>query len=655
MKKKPNKGKAKRSAVKKSVTPKATKAKKGPMKGFWVAHWQPALVLFVIPMILYVATLSFGYVLDDKIVLSENKFVQQGIQGLGDIFGKESMVGFLGEQRDLIVGARYRPLSLATFAIEYGIWGASPKWSHFFNMLFYAFSGLLLFRVLSQFLSGKEKKWWQGIPFWASFLFVLHPIHTEVVANIKGRDEILALLFALATLYYAIRYIDHKKVLSLVMAAVSFFVALMAKENALTFIAVIPLTLFLFRGASIKQLGWTTVPLLLTFVVYLGIRVGVIGYLLGSGQEVTGIMNNPFYGTTFGEKYATILYTLGQYVKLLFFPHPLTHDYYPYQVPIINWLDARALVSLALYLGLLWIMIRQWKQRPIISWSIAYYLLTLSIVSNIVFPVGAPMNERFLYMPSVGATVFLAYLVWDLLPKALSTFSWTKQLGWALLGLFVIGFTFKSWARIPAWKDEMSLNRAAIKVSTNSARANSYMAYSLYQAGLQTNDQAQRKQLYEEALPYVNRALEIYPSYSDAVTCKGGLVAGLYQMDGNLDKLLDEFYSLLRARHVSFLDQYMAYLNGQADRNKLAQFYHRVGFQLLAEEQRNYPLALQYLNYGIQIAPNNVQLLQDIASVYLATGQYGSAIQISQRGLQLQAGNSRLNQILQEASRLQAN
>lgn len=655
MKKKPKTGKATRSASKKSVKPKANKTTKRPVQSFWAAHWQSALVLFVVPMILYVATLSFGYVLDDKIVLSENKFVQKGLSGLGDIFAKESMVGFLGQQQDLIVGARYRPLSLATFAIEYGIWGPAPKWSHFFNMLFYALSGVLLFRVLSQFLAGKEKKWWRGIPFWASLLFLLHPVHTEVVANIKGRDEILALLFALATLYYSIRYIDHKKFFSLVMAAVSFFVALMAKENALTFLAVIPLTLYLFRGASLKQLGWVTGPLVLTFVVYLGIRLSVIGYLLGSGQEVTGIMNNPFYGTTFGEKYATIMYTLGQYVKLLFFPHPLTHDYYPYQVPIINWLDARALVSWALYLGLLWIMIRQWKKRPIISWSIAYYIITLSIVSNIVFPVGAPMNERFLYMPSVGATVFMAYLIWDLLPKALVNFSWTKQANWALLGLLVIGFSLKSWARIPAWKDEMSLNRAAIQVSTNSARANSYMAYSLYQAGLQTNDQAQRKQLYEEALPYVNRALEIYPSYSDAVTCKGGLVAGLYQMDGNLDKLLDEFYHLLSARHVSFLDQYMVYLNGQADRNKLAQFYHRAGFQLLAEEQGNFPLALQYLNYGIQIAPNNVQLLQDIAAVYLATGQYSNAIQFSQRGLQLQAGNSSLNQILREASRLQAN
>lgn len=652
MKKKPTNSRSKKSASKNSAVDKPSKKQ---VKAFWLAHWQPTLVLIVVPLALYTVTLSFGYVLDDKIVLSENRFVQQGWEGIGDIFGKESMVGFLGEQKDLIVGARYRPLSLATFAIEYEIWGAMPKWSHFFNMLLYTLSGLLLFRVLSQFLSTKGEKWWQGIPFWASLLFLLHPVHTEVVANIKGRDEILALLFSLATLYYSIRYFDHKRVFSLILAASSFFVALMAKENALTFLAVIPLTLHLFKGASLKQLGIVTGPLLLVFILYLGIRISVIGYLLGSGLEVTGIMNNPFYGTTFAEKYATIMYTLGQYLKLWFFPHPLTHDYYPYQVPIINWLDARALVSLALYLGLGWIMIRQWKGRPVISWSIAYYITTLSIVSNIVFPVGAPMNERFLYMPSIGFAVLLAYLIWEVLPEVFRKTRWIAPVSWGLLALFVLGFSLKSWSRIPAWKDEMSLNRAAIKVSTNSARANSYMAYSLYQAGLQTNDQVQKKQLYEEALPYVNRALEIYPTYSDAVTCKGGLVAGLYQMDGNLDQLLEAFYSLLRARHVGFLDQYMTYLNGRADRNKLATFYHRAGFQLLAEEQQNYPLAIQYLNYGLQIAPNDPQLLLDMASVYLVMGQYNNAVQISQRGLQLQPGNQSFNRVLQEASRLQSN
>ena len=448
---------------------------------------------------------------------------------------------------------------------------------------------------------------------------------------------------------------EGKKILALLLAALSFFTALMAKENALTFMAVIPLTLYLFKGSPFKDLGLIVGPLFLTFLIYLGIRVSVIGYLLGSGQEVTSIMNNPFLGISMGEKYATIMYTLGQYFKLLFFPHPLTHDYYPYQVPIISWLDARSLGSLVIYLGLLWIMVRQWKKQPVISWAIAYYFITLSIVSNIVFPVGAPMNERFLYMPSLGVTVFLAYLAWEVIPKRLAGRSSMTKVSWGMMILFLLGFTLKSWWRIPAWKNEMSLNRAAVKVSTNSARANSYMAYSLYQAGLQTNDQTQRKQLYEEAMPYVNRALEIYPSYSDAVTCKGGLVAGLYQMDQNLDRLLEEFYYLLQARHVSFLDQYMTYLNGRENQNKLIQFYHRAGFQLLAEEQKNYPLALQYLNYGLQIAPNNIQLLHDLATVYLTTGQYNNAIQLSQRGLQLQPGNQNFNSVLQEASRRQSN
>ena len=98
------------------------------------------------------------------------------------------------------------------------------------------------------------------------------------------------------------------------------FLALLAKENALTFLAIIPLTLYFFKNASIKQLGSVLVPLLVASIAYLVIRYQVIGYFLSpNGKEITDIMNNPFYGLGGAEKMATVFYTLGLYLKLLFF------------------------------------------------------------------------------------------------------------------------------------------------------------------------------------------------------------------------------------------------------------------------------------------------------------------------------------------------
>jgi tetratricopeptide (TPR) repeat protein len=256
------------------------------------------------------------------------------------------------------------------------------------------------------------------------------------------------------------------------------------------------------------------------------------------------------------------------------------------------------------------------------------------------------MNERFVYVSSLGFCALWAYLFLDRLPSWQSQYSWVKPLGLGILLLTAIGYAGKTIERVPAWKDAMSLNRAAIKVSTNSARANSYMAYALYQRGLKEQG-AQQLATYQEALPLVNRALEIYPTYSDALTCKGGLVAGLYQQNNDLEQLLQGFYEILSARHIIFIDQYMEYLNGRVDGQRLAQFYHRTGYELMAQQQKLYPLALQYLNYGLGVSPNNVTILEDLAEVYALSGNPNMAQQMAQRALQVNPQSSRARAVLQ--------
>ena len=192
---------------------KATKKKTAVKKSFfWKDKWLPGLILFLLPFALYGISISYGYVLDDKLVLSENNFVKAGFAGIADIFTNEAFTGFLGEQQDLVVGSRYRPLSMVLFAIEYELFGANPGLHHFLNILFYAFTGLLIFRLFAFFFDPrKEKTWFLGLAFLTALLFIAHPVHTEVVANIKGRDEIIALLLSLGCLYYSFRYAPKRE------------------------------------------------------------------------------------------------------------------------------------------------------------------------------------------------------------------------------------------------------------------------------------------------------------------------------------------------------------------------------------------------------------------------------------------------------------
>jgi protein O-mannosyl-transferase len=112
--------------------------------------WIHGLIILIVSFLLYGQSLQYGYVLDDTIVVDENKFVAKGVNGIWDILSKETFTGYFGEQKNLVAGARYRPLSLVSFALEQSIFGKKPAISHFINILLYALCGWFLYRLIIQ-------------------------------------------------------------------------------------------------------------------------------------------------------------------------------------------------------------------------------------------------------------------------------------------------------------------------------------------------------------------------------------------------------------------------------------------------------------------------------------------------------------------------
>ncbi|MEM6724057.1 MAG: hypothetical protein AAF598_08465, partial [Bacteroidota bacterium] len=254
---------------KKTKSAPSSKSKKRTKEGAKIPLVYQGLILLLLPFTLYFATFNFGYVLDDVIVNSENSFVKKGFGGLAEIFGHDSFTGYLGKQQELVAGARYRPLSIATFAVEYALYGLNPGFNHLINILLYGLTGWLIFRVFHLlFPVKKSTHWYLSFPFLVAGLFLLHPIHTEVVANIKGRDEILVLLLSLGTLYYCLRFNEHKNILYLFAASLTFWLALLAKENAITFLVIIPAALYFFKKAEPKDWLPTLIPLLAALGLY---------------------------------------------------------------------------------------------------------------------------------------------------------------------------------------------------------------------------------------------------------------------------------------------------------------------------------------------------------------------------------------------------
>jgi hypothetical protein len=108
------------------------------------------LVIFLVGFLLYANTFQHEFVLDDAIVFSENSFTKSGIKGWSGIFSKDTFYGFFQQEgkEQLVAGGRYRPFSLATFALEVSLFGLQPVSGHVINAILYGILGIVIFKCL---------------------------------------------------------------------------------------------------------------------------------------------------------------------------------------------------------------------------------------------------------------------------------------------------------------------------------------------------------------------------------------------------------------------------------------------------------------------------------------------------------------------------
>lgn len=590
-----------------------------PQKHFLSNKWA-ALIFLIVSFVLYGNTMGNKYCLDDAIVITQNKFTQQGLKGIDDIFANESFTGFFGESKALVSGARYRPLSIATFAIEKQFFGERPAISHFINIVLYFLTGLLLFLVLQQIipLDDKQKI---GIAFISTLLFLFHPVHTEVVANIKGRDEIMALLLSLVSVYYILQFYRENKISKLVIAAASFFLALLSKENAFFVIVLLPLFLY---TAGYKTFGkiFKAYPYLIgAAVVYFIIRQGVTGDLVTVQSDE--LMNNSFLHASISEKYATIMFTLGVYLKLLVFPHPLTYDYYPYHIPLMDWGSGLVWLSFFLHLALVFAAIYYFRKKIIVSIAIAFYLIPLAPVSNILFPIGVFMNERFLYISSIGFTIIAGYYAFKAYElRKMKTFIMV------ILPVLFILMGFKTIDRNKAWYNDYTLFTTDVKTSVNSAKSNCSAGGMLMESTDTIIDNTRKQQILRQSVGYLQKAVSVHPKYIDAWLLLGN---AYFKMGNQFDSTIVCYTNILNInpQHQLTIKNLLAVNEHIADMDKKLQILemvlkydpanylanYKMG-QLYGKEKGDLDRSIQYLTKASEIDPSKQDAFIDLGVAY---------------------------------------
>ncbi len=576
-------------------------------------------LVFGFAILLYVNTLGHQWAQDDAIVITDNMFTQKGVSGIGDIFSKDTFFGFFKTEgkANLVSGGRYRPFTVALFAVIYQAVGKTPMAFHLLTLLLFAATCLLLFHTLLLLLKDYRDGGYANLAaFVTTLLFAAHPVHVEVVANIKGCDEIITLLGSLGTLYFIFKAFDTGNKLFSGLAAGAFFIALLSKENAATFLAVIPLALVCFRGASWGQAFGQMLWPFVAFAVFFGIRSAVLPTMFG--EPPIELMNNPYVKWTGsewvkfsgGEKFATIFYTLGKYLQLLFFPLTLTHDYYPRYIDIQSFAKPSVLLSLAAYGWLAWYSfggILKGK-RDLLRFGIAFYLLTLSIVSNLIFPVGTNMAERFMFMPSVGFCMAAAAMLLAILKKPLTTNF--AQLPTIVLLVAVALFSLKTFSRNSAWYNDTKLFFTDVKTSVGSAKILNACGGESLTLGQKETNPARRDSLFQNSIRYLSDCVKIHPTYKDAYLNRG---ISYFQLK-DFDRAIADFRF---AAQVAPDDP---------KGNSNLAIALRDGGKFYGEQKHDLATAMKYLNESVKITPTDVETLRLLGVAYGVAGQTGEAI-----------------------------
>jgi hypothetical protein len=358
-------------------------------------------------------------------------------------------------------------------------------------------------------------------------------------------------------------------------------------------------------------------------------RYEALGYMMESDKGIdagTDIMNNPFYGMGKDERLATIFLTLGWYIKLLFVPHPLTIDYYPYHVPKVSWSDWRALLGVAGYAAMAVWALWKFKKGNLVSYAILFYLATLSIVSNLFVSVGTFMNERFLYMPSIAFCLVLGWFFAEKLPV------WLKEKPNSLypIGAIVVAaiaglFAYRVITRIPDWQTGLTLNKAAVEVSEGSARSHCFYVTGLYQEVYQKEKDPEIKaELVTEMEYHIKRSLEINPNYGAALIMKFNVAAARFQQDKQLDKFFHQAEDVLEkipynGTFRANLAAYLKYLDG-SNADKYMAFCYRVGYEFFWKKKNDSQAALYFLEFALNRGYEDIRTLESIAEILEATG-----------------------------------
>lgn len=451
------------------------------------------LAVLLAGLVVYLNTFDNEFVWDDVSSVQINKHIQDP-SFFFQLFAEEQHP--FSRQAG---GNFYRPLVAASFMLDYWLVGGSslppsdsnipevPTWSfHFTNMALHMAVGVLLFLLLSRFQAPRFVR--AAVP----LLYIVHPLHTEAVAYISGRADMLAAAFLFGALLLSLREGSlQQRIWGTGLSLVLFCLALLSKESA----TIYPLLLGLAIAgrpdtepdSAKSSVLMRILPLLLSIgilAIYAGLRMSVLKF--GSSEAVQSSLQTRIVET---------LQALATYIGLLFAPVGLHMERtLSGATGLTTALGLLALLGLTGILAGAFMLRSRLEPGRRVALAVGWFIVTWLPISGL-FPLNAPMAEHWMYVPLAG-------LLWALL-EMLVLAARSSHVRWGLAallcgwGLFLV---FLSVQRNDDWRDNQTLFVKTLEQNPNTSRVHMNLAV-VYEDVLKNETGARR---------HYERALELY-------------------------------------------------------------------------------------------------------------------------------------------------
>jgi len=428
----------------------------------------PALALVVLTLLAYSSSFSGGFVLDNRgLLLRDPRLHEASAANLRLIF--DHTYWWPNGESGL-----YRPFTTLSYLINYAVLNGreEPGGYHWINFLLHAGNVLLVYGLAIRFM----RMVWPA--FFVAALWAVHPVLTESVTNIAGRADLLASGALLGGLFAYLKSVEAKgsiRAAWLVLLMLAGVIGAFSKESAVILPGVIVLYEISFRSKDHWGRDQLTglAAALLPVALMLWQRSQV---LAATAPMEIPFTDNPIVGASFLTGRLTAVTVMAREFALILWPASLSADYSWSQIMLAQGSarDWMAFIAMAAIVPVM-VFLYQWNKTGMFFFCVGLAWLIPS--SNLLFPIGTIMAERFLYLPALGVVACVVPIVFSIAGRL-----GERRYAPIVLGVVTVALGSRTWIRNADWKDDLSIAAASVRTSPRSFKAHDLLANVLFAA-----------------------------------------------------------------------------------------------------------------------------------------------------------------------------